>query len=514
MYQILIADDEAIEREVIRFLLKKEHYPLMIREAANGKEALELLQQETFHILITDIKMPYIDGLELANRARERYPNLYIIFFSGYNDFPYVKEALSLHAVNYILKPVNPDEFQATISRIFAEIETHEELDCQSKEQLGLMKNHILQKLLSGVGPEELKGLYPHFDLSFLNDYHCLFLVNITLDSEHQTSDSLPSFRPSDLQTFLPENCESVGLCRDQFLLLFSGKRHYLPWYQELANRLILWLYKKYRLNYSIEISSFFSKPEEIVQAYEEVQSQLIQSTFFTNREPTDRNSLITSSEEPTSETPDSLLLLLKNDIQCKNAFHLKQHMSLLIDTCQNIHSHIYVRFLATNAAKLLLDSLPERYGDIFDKYVQAIYNYKHFSEIECLLKQLVNQVSETFSEEPLYGRHALQLAKHYILTHYGDDLSLDILAKEVCLSPRYLSSLFIEENGYGINKYIREVRMKKAKELLLDTNLKIGEIGRKVGYPNLSYFCKSFAREYGVTPEKFRDSPTAEERN
>ena len=121
---------------------------------------------------------------------------------------------------------------------------------------------------------------------------------------------------------------------------------------------------------------------------------------------------------------------------------------------------------------------------------------------------------NETFSEEPLYGRHALQLAKHYILTHYGDDLSLDILAKEVCLSPRYLSSLFIEENGYGINKYIREVRMKKAKELLLDTNLKIGEIGRKVGYPNLSYFCKSFAREYGVTPEKFRDSPTAEERN
>ena len=97
-------------------------------------------------------------------------------------------------------------------------------------------------------------------------------------------------------------------------------------------------------------------------------------------------------------------------------------------------------------------------------------------------------------------------LAKQYIHNNYGNDLSLDILSEEIHLSPRYLSALFIEEEGIGINRYIKNIRMQKARELLLETNLKVSDICLKVGYSNLSYFCKTFLENFGVTPDKFRN--------
>ena len=102
MYDILIVDDEAVERQVIRFLLDKFGFPFRITEAANGQQALAFLEKRRFHVLFTDIKMPFVDGLELAKQARELYPDLHIVFFSGFDDFEYARQALSLRIVNYV----------------------------------------------------------------------------------------------------------------------------------------------------------------------------------------------------------------------------------------------------------------------------------------------------------------------------------------------------------------------------------------------------------------------------
>lgn len=102
--------------------------------------------------------------------------------------------------------------------------------------------------------------------------------------------------------------------------------------------------------------------------------------------------------------------------------------------------------------------------------------------------------------------KHMISIVEKYIHEHYMDGLSLDILADKVYLTPHYLSSIFSQETGVGINKYIKKVRMDKAEELLRETNMKINDICKAVGYTNLSYFCKTFRNEYGVTPEKYRD--------
>jgi two-component system, response regulator YesN len=126
MYTILIVDDEKSEREVILFLIKKYKLNLHTLQADNGKAALDILKEKPVDILLTDIKMPFINGMELATKARDIYPDIEILFFSGYDDFKYVKTALSLRAVNYILKPINENEFYKSILTIINTIHKRE----------------------------------------------------------------------------------------------------------------------------------------------------------------------------------------------------------------------------------------------------------------------------------------------------------------------------------------------------------------------------------------------------
>ena len=106
MYRVLITDDEKIEREGIKFLLAQEEGEYEIHEAANGRQALNVLRSEEIDFLLTDIKMPHMDGLELASKVREEYPNLPIVIFSGYSDFAFAQEAMRYGVKDYVLKPV------------------------------------------------------------------------------------------------------------------------------------------------------------------------------------------------------------------------------------------------------------------------------------------------------------------------------------------------------------------------------------------------------------------------
>lgn len=113
--------------------------------------------------------------------------------------------------------------------------------------------------------------------------------------------------------------------------------------------------------------------------------------------------------------------------------------------------------------------------------------------------------MEKQFSKESFNDRHEIELVKSYIYKNYGNDLSLEILAEYIYMTPSYLSSVFKKEIGMGINSFIKNYRMEKAKDMLENTNIKIKNIGNLVGYSNTSYFCQSFREFYGLTPEKYR---------
>lgn len=121
MYKILVVDDESIEREGISFLIEKYKFPLEVAQATNGKTALEYMRTHPIDILLTDVKMPQMDGLELARHTFEKYPDVRILVFSAYGEFEFAKKAMAAQAVSYLLKPIEVDEFQRVMTQIIAQ---------------------------------------------------------------------------------------------------------------------------------------------------------------------------------------------------------------------------------------------------------------------------------------------------------------------------------------------------------------------------------------------------------
>lgn len=493
MYDILIVDDEAVERQVIRFLLDKFGFPFRITEAANGQQALALLEKRRCHVLFTDIKMPFVDGLELAKQARELYPDLHIVFFSGFDDFEYARQALSLRIVNYILKPVNPVELQKTMAALVEQLRASEQTAKRENSLRGAVRRSALLQLLNGVRPERLAELYPQWDFAFLSGYHRMLLLQ--LDREQKPEALLPWETIGDL---LPGDSQCLTLKPGSGLVLFSGKKHQTRWYRELEEK----LRAAVGPNCHTELSHSFEDPGQIHGIYTQLKKTLRDRSYFRAGEEQ-------QTPAPESDREAALLKQLGTDLQLKDAGGLRLHMEELLEACRKKHSRsgAQVRYLCTKVVTLLLDILPGDSVASFDEYARTI-SEERFPVVEEMLRELTEQAAAEFQAAGQVRSHAVLLAKQYIHSHYRDVLSLNIIAEKVHLSPRYLSALFMEEEGLGLNRYIKKVRMNKARERLLGTNMKVSEICEEVGYTNLSYFCKSFQDEFGMTPDKFRSLP------
>ncbi len=380
MYRILVADDEADERALIRFLLRDFDAKIELYEAKNGREALSVIRQKEIDILISDIQMGFMTGIELAAEVRKTHPDLEILFFSGYDDFEYIKNALSLRAVNYILKPVDPKELRRSLLEIM----------------------------------ERLGGQ----DLQFVQSQQSIE-KQFFAASKNGTADK-KILQP-------PENTASA-----------------------------------------------LSGPASGQQEY---------------------------SEE------DSLLLKdIASAISMKNPDMLRERVQTLLNKYagSNLHTHIYVRYICTSLLQQLMGRLPCQPRE-FEEAAGKIFLLRHFSDIESLVLQYTEKMVGQINQEIGASNYVVYLVQQYIDLHYREDLNLNQLADQVFLSPNYLSNVFTKHTGCSLNKYIKQVRLAKACELLSGTNMKIADIGREVGYPNTSYFIKKFQEVYNKTPEKYR---------
>lgn len=364
MYTLLIADDEADERALIRFLLNEFKDIFYILEASNGRDALELLTDSHVDVILSDVQMPFLNGIELVSQIKEKNPDIEILFFSGYDDFSYVKAALSLKAVNYILKPVDPDEFH----KLLTEIVSH-------------------------------------------------------LDSR------------------------------------------------------------------KIE----FAKSEQYIE------------THFHDIVHEIRND--TADHTSIDATTNLLLHNIETAIKTKQPEQLSIQVHSLLDKYADIPnlSHIYIRHVCTTLLKMLLGVLPAQSDEDLQNVAKEVYSFRHFSDIVKMIEYYLSQVTDIFKQEQNASNYAIYQVEQYIRMHYSEDLTLNTLADLVYLNPNYLSNVFVQVTGCTLNKYIKQIRMEKAQELLLNTNMKVTDISQAIGYPNTSYFCKSFQKLFGTTPEQFR---------
>lgn len=506
MITILIVDDEKLERNGIKFLLKREEEELEILEAENGKAALGILGTRPVDILFSDIKMPYMNGLELTKKAREMYPGMEIVIFSGYNDFTYARDALRYGVVDYVLKPVDPTEFHKTFVRITEKLkERYVQEKKRTLEENYLKKYFLLNYLYTGNEEEEKK-------LSEISggelDGFVRMILAASSDNFFETEEE---HFVSSLKEQTNRNFFYLNLNSNESIFLFREK--YAD-YEALANQ----MYQFFRQRYDTECYFVISEETGTVKMPEQFQRMeaLLEEQFYQPKQHV--FTVGQEQEEAGAEAVMDAEILgsISEDIKYKDMTHLRLDFHRLEQKyrTEKQFSEMYVKFVFSSIVKEIFQAMSTDVEKELSKTVDRLYRCKTIREVLDITEKSIREL-EAYQKETNEGfRREVTQVKSYIYHNYEKNLSVEMLAEQVYLSAGYLSAVFKEETGMNLNRFIRDVRMNKAKEMLQDTNMKITQIAKSVGFSNTSYFCRSFREFFGASPESCRRGDANEQEN
>ena len=502
MYSILIVDDEKIERRGIKFLLKQIGVKLEIYEASNGKEALEFLQKNNVDILFTDIKMPFMDGIQLINEVKKNNMKNKIVIFSGYEEFEYAKFATKMGVLNYILKPVDPKEFEETILRIIKDINRENEEKNRKIKNIDFMKEHILYSLVNGMKYEELIHKTKNImDLDFLKSYNRMFLIEFNYDFFGQSE--------VDFEKFIHEKInyefQYLNLNLRQALLIFNKIDNDINRIKEIGIDIHHVVYDKFGMNCYLSIGQEIKDIRDISECFRKMELTMERKFYYTD------TYVFMDDEDfknPEDVSDDNIIQSIKQDIKLKNIDNLKKDFNLLCSkySKENSISQIYLKFTFSEILKELYKSMKDIKESDFKEDIARLYRSTDFTNVISVINSYIDKMSQCETNNTSLVHKEIESVKKFILENYEKDLSVDTLASNVCLAPSYLSYVFKKETGQNISKYIKACRMNKAKDLLENSYDKIVNISYAVGYRNVSYFCQSFREYFGISPQKYRN--------
>ena len=506
MMNILIADDEKIEREGIRYLLALEKGERRIFEAANGKQAMQILRTENIDMILTDIKMPVMDGLELARRAKELFPEIRIVIFSGYNDFTFAQEAIRYGVTDYILKPVDPDNFHEIIEKAEKNIRERQAEENREIRRQNFLQQYFLQNFLYSGKKEILEKAGEFVDLDKWNGWHCAILI----ETDTAFFDTAEENFPGELQKELRRVFFYLNLNERQSLLLFQDV--YCD-YLLVANHLYTFLKRNYMVRIYLAVSRKFDGCECLPEILGQLEQQMEEKFYHPEKH-------IFSCEEEelkmvAGEVQDSQLMqMISEDISRKDTEQLWKHFECLKEkySSNTQFSAMYIKFVFSNVIQELFQENQFADEHRLEQEIDRLYSCGNIMDILKVTEDNIREYEKFLERSMSESRNEVAAVKNYIYQHYGEDLNLEMLAEKVYLSSGYLSFIFKKETGMNLNRFIKVFRMEKAGEFLRDTNMKVAQISEKVGFANVSYFCRSFREYYGCSPESYRKGTGGDE--
>ena len=506
MMNILIADDEKIEREGIRYLLSLEKGERRIFEAANGKQAMQILRTENIDMILTDIKMPVMDGLELARRAKELFPEIRIVIFSGYNDFTFAQEAIRYGVTDYILKPVDPDNFHEIIEKAEKNMRERQAEENREIRRQNFLQQYFLQNYLYSGKKEILEKAGEFVDLDKWNGWHCAILI----ETDTAFFDTAEENFPGELQKELRRVFFYLNLNERQSLLLFQDV--YCD-YLLVANHLYTFLKRNYMVRIYLSVSRKFDGCECLPEILGQLEQQMEEKFYHPEKH-------IFSCEEEelkmvAGEVQDSQLMqMISEDISRKDTEQLWKHFECLKEkySSNTQFSAMYIKFVFSNVIQELFQENQFADEHRLEQEIDRLYSCGNIMDILKVTEDNIREYEKFLERSMSESRNEVAAMKNYIYQHYGEDLNLEMLAEKVYLSSGYLSFIFKKETGMNLNRFIKVFRMEKAGEFLHDTNMKVAQISEKVGFANVSYFCRSFREYYGCSPESYRKGTGGDE--
>ncbi len=495
MYSVLLVEDEKIELETLRdYINWKELSVDTVYTARNGRSAMECIVQNEPDIVITDIQMPIMSGIELAKRVREDGYKTKIVFLTGYDDFEYVKAAFKVQAVDYILKPFMAEEVEKLILRIEGQIDRER----TAEVSLDAAARKMVEKVCRGnIKEEELNELSARF-------YGC---------PADRVSYGLLAVYGVNCEELLQRIEEGMAEVYHSFLMesmltvVVSGHLYFHDAAKRMGNMLegnysIVYLEEKIpltamnekvKLLKSLEDRIFYEKRGVILEG--KVCEQEKQEFRGLNRE---------HLHERRAELRKSIVAGEWEQAEKELEGFFAEWRRVRKEKCIREAYGLYCDFKCSLIMEdLQLEDWMEEGGNKWD---QKLLEGQYFDDICRVITEFMGKMAAFFKKQhdaPNY--YIIAWIKDYLEHNYSGFCSVEEMAEKVHLSPNYLRSLFKESMGQTILEYVTDYRMLKACEFLKDKTRKVKEIAGQVGYDNVSYFSSVFIKKYGVTPNEYR---------
>ncbi|MBB6732198.1 response regulator transcription factor [Cohnella zeiphila] len=518
MFKVLIVDDEPQIRTGLGTIIPWESFGFVVAGAAeDGEEALALAGELHPDLVITDIKMPGMDGIELSRELRARRPELPILILSGYNEFSYAKEALRYGVAEYLLKPVDPAELSGVLERIYEKLYLAAREKLREKEKTKSLRNLFLGKLVRGEVREEPGRRAEEFGISLSGGRFCVLIVSMERYGELVLS---RSEREIGLIRFALENIieELLGsdgyffeLTEQWFGVLLTGPSlSDGDFVLRTASRIVNAARRHVKENLTVASGSTVCGPERIGESYAEAVRALDRKFYFESEqiflyEPEDD-----ASGTNAPEWDDSGFL---QAIRGGKPEGIREAADRLFGQLERrpVPLERLKHFIMLSIIRLA--KLTEELGGDWT----ALYAGQ-FREVERILlhgdlqelKELLLRIAADIGEKLDLGRtrkteNRIREIVSHIETNYQADLNLKELSKMFYINAVYLGQLFKKETGEFFNDYINKVRIREACLLLRHSELTASEIAERVGYKYVDHFYRHFKQIHGINPGEYR---------
>ncbi|MFD0619732.1 response regulator [Paenibacillus sp. GCM10027629] len=504
--RVLLADDEVLTLSMMENLIDWEALSLQIvGKAADGQQALDLIAAEKPDILITDIRMPRMDGLELIKSANAIYPDLKMIIMSAYGEFNYAVEAMKYGVMGYLLKPVDEQELIGLLRDAAIEVERLREMKERVWRDQEMQQETLIRDfLLSQSRPESnrVTAMLPHL----LQPYR---VVNIRVEGNSYEDQLL---------------WESVKLIRDREMNVQGIwnkplKIHSAEWVLIIQEEEFGTIIEELKLkmmnqnaNYLIGMSKAKQSWEQLWESYQETVEVTRLRFYLADQFLFDSEKLLQHREEAHQDWNemnliDEMTAAIVASNMSKGHMLLDQLFEHISDAVGTEPEQMYE--LCYSMMMQLKIRLWEMKWDQAYVYVNGItssklHQYKTWIELKRFMSQLLADIA-AMKENQSANSQLIDKAKWYIAKHYNENITLEAICGYIAVSKNYFSSLFKKETGMNVWDYVTELRMEQAKKLIVQTTMKNYEIAMEIGYDNPSYFTKMFKKATGSSPNEYR---------
>lgn len=535
MYRLMIVEDEDIEREALRDLVDWGSMEIEIAAVfESGEKALAFARNQKIDILLTDIRMIGMSGLELARELRKSYPELKVIITSGYQEFVYAKAAIDLDVYGYIAKPVELEELEKVFSRVIAtcKVETESFRENQRLRQLieqskALLKEKFLTDLVDG----KVSAGSPAEELKF---YNICFVSELTVVilAELDGFDALCEEKPREdilMLVFKVLECIRNVKCRGCAETFYIGGGRYCTLFNtdaggqkelheksvQLSRDIQCGVNDQCGLALTVGIGEWVLSLKDIHASFKKALEAVKFKFYMGGNQVIHCKDTYFNNASGINYSLDEIESRILSAVRLCDGETLEQCLTELFDLikAKPANTTSYVRSVCIRLiarVSIVLNEMFESYEKIFGKehlIWDKILKFDTILDLQQWMKNILGSVIEYISQsKKSSNKKVINGILKYIEDNYSRNITLTDIANEIFLSYNYISIIFKKEMGEGFSEYLVKYRLEKAKQMLKESNLKIYQISNMVGYVNISHFCSIFKSLYGVSPSEFRE--------